>query len=277
MLADWHNFNFSRGAGMRATDLKVMTLAQLGGGRDWRLSLAHDREESLLIWITRGQGRLLLDGQRRGVGTHNAIVVPSRNLFALELGRQAVAQAVVVPSTTDLPFPTIPAQLRIREVGAMTDLTALIEAAQREQQADRPLLNTAMQAHGVLISVWLQRQIALEDHIPPRPNAAARLASAFAKRITAHFQDPMTMADHAEALQVTPTHLTRACKAATGRTAADLLTERILYEARHLLAATDVPAQDIARYLGFGSAAYFTRFIQHHTNRTPSALRKTAA
>jgi AraC family transcriptional activator of pobA len=134
-----------------------------------------------------------------------------------------------------------------------------------------------MAAHGTLISVWLQRQLALEEHIPPRKNAAARLASTYARRISTHFREPMTMADHAEALQVTPTHLTRACKAASGRTAADLLTERILYEARHLLTTTQVPAQDIARFLGFGSAAYFTRFMLHHTNATPSALRKSAA
>ena len=87
----------------------------------------------------------------------------------------------------------------------------------------------------------------------------------------------MTMADHADALRVTPTHLTRACKAATGKTAADLLTERILYEARVLLVTTRVPAQDIARFLGFGSAAYFTRFILHHTQSTPTGLRKAAA
>ena len=86
------------------------------------------------------------------------------------------------------------------------------------------------------------------------------------------------MATYAEALDVTPTHLTRAVKAATGKTAADILTERVVYEARVLLGTTDHSAQSIARHLGFGSAAYFTRFIQHHTGKPPSKLRaaKTA-
>lgn len=262
---------------MSGAELQVMTLPQLTVGQDWRLTLAHDREDDLLIWITRGQGRLLLDGQRRGIGTHNAIVIPASHLFALDLGRQGVGQAVIIPAASGLPFPQVPAQLRIREATAMSELTALIEAATREQQAARPLLNTAMGAHGTLISVWLQRQIAQEEHIPSRPNAAVRLTAVYTKRISAHFHEPLTMSDHAAALQVTPTHLTRACKAATGKTAAELLTERILYEARNLLTTTQVPAQDIARYLGFGSAAYFTRFMLHHTSHTPSALRKAAA
>jgi AraC family transcriptional activator of pobA len=34
--------------------------------------------------------------------------------------------------------------------------------------------------------------------------------------------------------------------------------------------------RDIAATLGFGSAAYFTRFITQHTGETPSRLRKQA-
>ena len=84
------------------------------------------------------------------------------------------------------------------------------------------------------------------------------------------------MAQYAESLEVTPTHLSRAVKSATGKTAADILTERVVHEARHLLGTTEHSAQDIARHLGFGSAAYFTRFMQQHTGLTPSRLRATA-
>jgi AraC family transcriptional activator of pobA len=256
--------------------LRILSLAQMSKGQDWRLSLAHDRAEHLLIWTTRGQGRLLLDGQRRGVGPHNAIFVPSRHLFALDLGRQGVAQVAAFPATTDLPLPTLPRQLRIREAGVMSDLTVLLEAAGREQQKARALHQQALEAYGALIAVWLQRQMAEEEHAPAKRNAAARLSATYCARITSSFHENLTMADHAEALGVTPTHLARCCKLATGKTAADLLTERVLYEARSLLTSTKVPAQDIARHLGFGSAAYFTRFMQHHTRATPTELRRSA-
>ncbi|MEM9637037.1 MAG: AraC family transcriptional regulator [Pseudomonadota bacterium] len=255
---------------------KILTLSQLNMGQDWRLSLAHDQTEHLLIWITRGQGRVLMDGQRRGVGTHNALIIPSCHLFALELGRQAMGQVVMIPQDTDLLVPQIPRLLRIRDSVAMNELTVLIEAANREQASGRPLCTQSMDAFGQLISVWVQRQLALEEHAPKKRNAAARLCGAYCAQINANFAAPMTMSDHAEALGVTPTHLTRACRAATGKTAADLLTERKLHEARCLLTATDVPAQDIARHLGFGSAAYFTRFMQQHTKATPTALRKAS-
>ncbi|GFE50120.1 hypothetical protein So717_18730 [Roseobacter cerasinus] len=255
----------------------IQTLSQLSMGQDWRLSLVHDRPAHLLIWVTRGQGRVLMDGQRQGVGTHSAIVLPACHLFSLELGRQSIAQVVVIPQETDLLMPKIPRLLRIRDSMVMNELNTLIEAAGREQSSGRPLCRQSMEAFGALISVWIQRQIAMEEHAPARRNAAARLCSAYCAQINAHFATPMTMSDHAEALGVTPTHLTRACKAATGKTAAELLTERVLHEARCLLAETNVPAQDIARHLGFGSAAYFTRFMQHHTRATPTALRRASA
>ncbi|WP_187430061.1 hypothetical protein ROLI_023460 [Roseobacter fucihabitans] len=256
--------------------LSIMSLSQLSKGQDWRLSLAHDRAEHLVIWITRGQGRLLLDGQRFGVGTHNAIIIPSRALFALDLGRQGVGQAVVIPEATELTVPQVPRLLRIRDGNVMNELTTLIDAATREQISGKPLRAQSMDAYGALIAVWVHRQLALDEHAAERRRAGVRLCAAYCKRISTYFAEPMTMADHADALGVTPTHLTRACKAAMGKTAADLLTERILYEARCLLATTKVPAQDIARHLGFGSAAYFTRFMLHHTKATPTALRKAS-
>ena len=99
---------------------------------------------------------------------------------------------------------------------------------------------------------------------------------AYCARLVGTYATGVTMADHAAALGVTPTHLSRVCKAQTGRTAADLQTERVLHAARSGLIESRNPVQDIARALGFGSAAYFTRFVQHHTQQTPTALRQSA-
>lgn len=241
------------------------------------MTLCHDMPSHLLIWITRGQGLLQLDGQRRGLGAHNAIFIPAQSLFSMELGRQGIGQAVLIPDGTPLRLPQVPRHLRIRDVQAQTELTGLIEAAQREQQASRPLSGDALEGHAALMSVWLRRQIMQDEHIPDRRSAGVRLSARFCKMVSERFATGAPMATYAEVLDVTPTHLTRAVKAATGKTAADILTERVVYEARDLLGTTEHSAQSIARHLGFGSAAYFTRFIQHHTGKSPSKLRAVKA
>ena len=261
---------------MALPPVEITTLAQMTGPQDWRLALAHDRPQHLIIWITRGQGRLLLNGTRRGVGTHNAILIPARTLFSLDLGRQGMGQVALIPDGTEVRLPESPRQLRLRDVAAINEITGLFEQAQREASQARPLAQDALDAHVALISVWIRRQLALPDNLPARMDAAARLTAAFCDGIVANYAQAMTMADHARDLGVTATHLSRACKAATGRTAAELLTERTLYAARISLTESDVAIQDVARHLGFGSAAYFTRFMQQHTGHTPSALRQSA-
>jgi AraC family transcriptional regulator, transcriptional activator of pobA len=264
--------------------IRLVTLAQLMLEGRWQLELAHDRDESLLIWITRGQGLALLDGARRGIGTHNVLFVPPHQLMALDLGRQGYGQALVLPAATRLPLPEKPHHLRIRDAGAQAELAGLLEALGREQNARRAMVQSAMAAYGDLCMIWLHRQIARPEQAQPRASAARRLSRAFCARIAGAYsfgaitgaRAGTSMAGHAAALGVTPTHLTRVSKAQTGKTAATLLTERQVHAARQLLIATDVPVQDIARHLGFGSAAYFTRFVQQHTGKPPTVLRRSA-
>lgn len=255
------------------TQLRFQTLAQFTQGPEWRLHLAHDRDCHALIWLTRGQGRVLLDGMRRGVGAHNALFVPAGSLFALELGRQCIGHVVQVPAATELRLPDISRHLRIREVQVQSELTTLYETGLREDQGTRPLRNDALEGHAALISVWLRRQIMEDAHAPMKRNASQRLSARFSTLVSERFRSGAPMADYAATLDVTPTHLTRAVKAATGKTAAELLTERVVHEARSLLGGTKHPARQIAEHLGFGSAAYFTRFIQQHTGVPPSKLR----
>lgn len=256
------------------SNIQISSLAQLSAGQDWRIELAHDRPDHLLVWITRGQGVALLDGMRRGIGAHNVLYIPARSLCTLHLGRQSLGQAVSIPAATPLRMPEIPRHLRIRDAATQSELTGLIEAGFREQQQRQGLYHDAIEAHAALLSVWLRRQIMQEEHVPDKRNAAGRLSRRFCDLLATRYRDGLPMAKYAAALDVTPTHLSRAVKAATGKTAADLLTERVLHAARALLFDTSEPAQDIARFLGFGSAAYFTRFMQQHTGLPPSKLRK---
>lgn len=261
---------------MSDAHLQIRTLTQFTGGARWQLELAHDRPYHTLMWFTRGQGRILLDGRLRGLGPHNAVFVPATTLFAIEAGSQSLAQVVTIPDGSPLRLPDSPHQLRIRDKHIQSELSALIESAQREQSLARPLAQDALEAHIALISVWLRRQLTLEEHIPERRSAGERLSRKFMQMVAAHYMSGQPTAIYAKELGVTPTHLARVVKSATGKTASDIVTERVVHAARNLLETTNHPARNIAQHLGFGSAAYFTRFVQQHTGRSPSQLRAAA-
>lgn len=260
--------------------MRCVSLAQLVRDGAWQLARLHDRREHLLIWTTRGQGRVTIEGVRRGVGVHNALFLPAGTLFSFEIGGQGFGQAVLMPPDIVPSLPDGPRHLRIRDTFAQSEFTSLLEAMQREQVSTRELSSEAMSAHAALVSVWLRRQLVANEgggFGTGRESAAERLVRRYCRLVAQDFRSERVMSDYATALGVTPTHLTRVCKECCGLTAADILTERVLWEARSLLAGPEPAIQDIARRLGFSSAGYFTRFIQHHTGQTPSALRRGAA
>lgn len=258
---------------------RSLTLAQMSRGAQWRLDLAHPAETTMMIWVTKGQGRATIRGIRRGIGIHNLLFVPRGCLMSLWPGPQGFGQVVMLPSEAGLGLPAEPVHLRIRDVGAQAEFTSLLEAMQREQQHSRPYQDEALTAHAQLMSIWMRRHMGVDDDMPSS-GASARLVRAYAALIERDLTRAQGVADYAAALGVTPTHLTRACREAAGCTAANLLTQARLHAARSLLARGDIAVQDVADHLGFSSAAYFTRFIQRHTGKTPSALkgaRNTAA
>lgn len=253
----------------------VHTIAQHTAGAPWMLELLHVRTHHLLIWTTRGQGRVLLNGVRRGFGTHNAIFAPAGKLVSIELGLQVQGQIALIPADDRFSFPDRAQHLRLQDGTEQLEFIAILEALRRELHENRPFLDEALHAHTELLSVTLRRDL-LAAGEPPRPKAAQTLARAYGDLLSKHFTEGHSMAWYAEQLDVTPTHLSRSCKQSAGLTAADMLSQLIQHRARLLLITTDRPMRIIAQDLGFGSAAYFTRFCQQHFGAAPSQIRKQA-
>ncbi len=253
--------------------IKVQTLAQAISAGPWKMELPHDRPDHLLIWVTRGQGRALLNGDPCGFGSHNALFIPAHHLVSLSFGRQTIGQVLHIPGASSLTVPQYPQRIQVLDSRDQAELTALFEALNREQSLAAPLWQSAMEAQAELVGIWLRRHMKGENLAHERPTAAQKIVRAYFQRLVHSFASGMSMADHARELGVTPTHLTRVCKAQTGQTAAALLTGRLVHASRTLLEETKFPARDIARHLGFNSAAYFSRFVAQHCGCSPSALR----
>lgn len=253
---------------------RIDTLATLSGKAPWRLGLQHCRDDHLLIWITRGQGRAIVAGQRKGMGINNMLFIPAGTLFSVDPGPQGFGLAMVVPPDAAVPLPEGHHHLRIRDVHAQQELTALVEAMQREQSGGHDFHAAAARAHATLIAIWLKRALIAEPGpATATPGAEARIAAAFTNLVAREFRTGQSMAGYAQKLDITPTHLTRCLNTTAGMSAAAILTECSLHASRRLLCDTDHPIGRIAEHLGFGSAAYFTRFVQQHTGKTPSGLR----
>jgi AraC family transcriptional regulator, transcriptional activator of pobA len=253
---------------------RLVAIPRLAAGGRWRVEAMRSLSEPMLLWFTKGQGRITIAGVTRGYTAHNAVFVPAGVMHGFEAGPQVFGTAVFFGRDCDVTLPKTPHHLRIKETFVAQELNVTLDAIAREMDSDSPAHDRAARHYLGLLGVWLERQIARSAADTPKPDATRRLVARYTTLLEQEFRSGMGVADFAEALGVTPTHLTRCCRIACGRPASALLHDRLIFEARRLLCETDLPVGVIAQCLGFNSPAYFTRAFQHQTGQSPSAFRR---
>jgi len=115
----------------------------------------------------------------------------------------------------------------------------------------------------------------------PSHTASARVSSLFIELLERQFpiESPhqklalRTAKDYAERLAVHVNHLNKVLKENTGKTTTDLISNRIVQEAKILLRQTDWNISEIANSLGFEEVAHFSNFFKKQTTFAPLTFR----
>lgn len=253
--------------------LALATLSFAGAAARWRNEAMRSHATGRLIHITKGQGRITVAGLTNGYGPNNLVYIPADTMYGIEVGPTVFGQILTLPDVTG--WPDAPFHLRLLDVDPQKELVTLIEAIERELQPNGD--QRAAHCHFGLLSIFVERQLRKRDPATVdarRKTAAAKLVAQYTTMIARDFRSDRSIASYADALGVTPTHLARSCRKTCGRSALSLLNERIYFEACVLLKDSDIPIQDIARRLGFRSAAYFTRSFQEKSGQAPRDFRR---
>ena len=79
---------------------------------------------------------------------------------------------------------------------------------------------------------------------------------------------------YASRLNISSKHLNRIVKTTLGKTTTDLITERVLLEAKRLIVHSDNSLTAIAEILGFEDYAYFSKVFKSKTKTTPLNFKK---
>lgn len=80
--------------------------------------------------------------------------------------------------------------------------------------------------------------------------------------------------DYAARLNCSVRTLTRACLAATGRSAKQVIDDRVTLQAMRLLAVSDLSVAEIGHWLGFSEPTNFGRFFHREAGCSPSIFRE---
>ncbi len=104
----------------------------------------------------------------------------------------------------------------------------------------------------------------------------AQLVARFRERVEEQFRSQPSIASFGSGLGVSVSTLRSACQQSAGKAPGDILHERISLEARRLMRYSNMSVGQIALYLGFSDAAYFSRFFSRETGASPRVFRQVS-
>ena len=215
----------------------------------------------------------MVDCRLRGVGPNTAVFIPRDTLFSYDMFAQPQGMVLSLPNDPHAGFPHRAALVRATKVQQQAEIAGLIDALSRELAELQTGQRRAIQAHVMMVAVWLDRLLA---HQPAEnPGKSEQLLSKFSHVVSIGHRDGKSIGEFASDLNVTPTHLTRLTQGSVGKPASTLLNERVITAACEALVHTDQPIKQISEHLGFSSPAYFTRAFQAHTGENPTNFRRS--
>jgi AraC-like DNA-binding protein len=247
-----------RRTGPQRPDFHVLALIRSGRGRHTADFVDHPLRERTVVWIRPGVVHRWTDVDR----VNGSLVLFEQGVLPASGPATQAAADVFAPATWRAGEDAWPLCLAAADHLGREHAAAL--AAPRTASA--PIL-----AH--LLAALVLRVVPETGSAPGSDGPEHEVFRRFRAAVEQSFATWHHVADYAGTLGYTPRTLTRATRAAAGVGAKQFLDQRILLEAKRLLAHTDLSVARCAQRLGFDDPANFTTFFQRQTGMPPSRWR----
>ncbi|MZQ83171.1 helix-turn-helix domain-containing protein [Paenibacillus sp. 5J-6] len=101
------------------------------------------------------------------------------------------------------------------------------------------------------------------------PRKSSTTAERMLSWIEENYSKPFKLEDLAQAVHLTPNHVSATFRQSIGSTITEYLTARRIRQACWLLKTTDMSVQDIGEAVGLGNFSYFCQLFKKHVGYTP--------
>lgn len=251
---------------------------------DWNIRPHRHRALGQVFWLSAGGGLILREGQAQAFEAPFLIYMPPGAVHGFRFAPWSaghvltLTDSLLVSALRLMPEPWPAGAFSLALAGhepLVEGLNGAFQALEAEFRRTGPGRNTAMAGWVLLILSLLRRGLAEEASARRPPSPQSALVERFRAHLEAHFAEHLTLPEHCRRLGVTPSTLTRACRAVAGQSPLQLIQERLMLEARRLLAYTAFSVAEIAFQLGF-DPAYFSRAFTRQEGLSPAAFRRRA-
>jgi AraC family transcriptional regulator, transcriptional activator of pobA len=125
-----------------------------------------------------------------------------------------------------------------------------------------------------ILLVTAKRLYTPQNHAGTIMLVRSELTQKFKVAVDKDFLRVKTVNEYARLLNITPGHLNDTVHHDTGKTASEIIHERIILEAKRFLYRSEKSVKEIAYALGYEDPSYFIKFFKVNTEVTPEYFRK---
>jgi AraC family transcriptional activator of pobA len=274
---------FSRKAGKRQYEVEVFD-----SNRHFNVDYPHRHDFFEVLFLTNGSGTHTIDFRDYSIQPNTIFFLSPGQIHSISLSKDIYGYIFLFSSEfflinkTDknkiFEFPFFyntseenpPLLLKDpRDVAFLTQLFV--------KGCDENLKNTP-EAEEVIHSILDLVLVYCKNLYPQKPanpgmKKGRLMAKKFKQLIEEHYKENLSVKDYAALLSITPNHLNETVKNIMGRTASELIDEKMIIEIKKLLLHTDLTASEVAFTLNFSDQSYFSRFFKKHTGYTPGEFR----
>lgn len=112
------------------------------------------------------------------------------------------------------------------------------------------------------------------QHAPQKNVLSQDILFLFQELIEMHYREKRTPKEYAMLLNITPNHLNALCKKKSGKSAGELIRQRVILEGKRMPTHTQLSIAEVAYTLNFHDNSYFGRFFKKYVGITPEQFRQ---
>ncbi|MGM0856920.1 MAG: helix-turn-helix domain-containing protein [Pseudomonadota bacterium] len=263
------------------------SIAERSRLHNWQIRPHRHADLVHVLFIHQGKVTLELEGDRYSLNGATVIVVPSMAIHGFDFSPDIDGHVITLAKPLADHLNTYigehsalkkPGVVHFENPDQGQRIATLINQIDQEYRQPalgrQTLLEALVQALIVELSrLTVSSGSAIKRYGPRQHDRGRHHLENFQALIEQRYREQPSIEQLAEQLGVSSAHLNMLCRLFAGRSALQLLHERLLLEATRQLTYTNMTIGQVADSLGFSEPAYFTRFFKRNTALSPRDFR----